>query len=313
MDLVQSFFKDQFNDDDDYFVQKNKANPNREVQNLKKELEELKFYQELERTEYEDMKRKMYSAQNKKKSTTKLSQAITTETGASNGASNDVFDSLSEDDDANPELLAKLKRKEEEIEKLKKTLKTETSPKEFGKRMHKLEKSKNEEIDEIKKHYKGLMEQLAKQIQKSNDRHDDEVKKNTALRSTMEEMRQDMASREQELEDKLLEMEAILKKSELKGQKIGQRLTSAEENLANAQVKLSENAAKMQEQESKMRELEEDFEEERKETLDNYEKEKDMATAKYKEEGTSSPECSILCNKFSNSLCSLNPSFSQSL
>lgn len=281
MDLVQSFLKDQFNDDDDYFVQKTKPNPNREVQNLKKELEELKFYQELERTEYEDMKRKMHSAQNKKKRTTKLSQAITTDSGASN----DIFDSLTDDDNANPELLAKLKRKEEEIEKLKKTLKTETSPKEFGKRMHKLEKSKNEEINEIKKHYKGLMEQLAKQIQKSNDRHDDEVKKNTALRSTMEEMRQDMASREQELEDKLLEMEAILKRSELKGQKIGQRLTSAEENLATAQVNLSENVAKMQEQKSTMRELEIDFEEERKEILENYEKEKDMAIAKFKEEG----------------------------
>jgi len=295
MDLVQSFFKDQFNDDDDYFVQKNKANPNREVQNLKKELEELKFYQELERTEYEDMKRKIYSAQNKKKSnTTKVSQAVTTETGVSNEGSNDIFDSISEDDDANPELHAKLKRKEEEIEKLKKTLKTETSPKEFGKRMHKLEKSKNEEIEEIKKHYKGLMEQLAKQIQKSNDRYDDEVNKNSVLRSTMEEMRQDMASREQELENKLLEMEAILKKSELKAQKLGQRLTSAEENLANAQVKLSESVEKMQLQESKMRELEEDFEEERKETLDNYEKEADMATAKFKEEVSRQLSCIIV-------------------
>ena len=271
MDLVRDFIKDQFNDDDDYVEPKRSAG--REVQNLKKELEELKFYQELERTEYEDMKRKMHNMEKKKsKSGAKGIQTETIDTEYSN----DIFDSIS-DDDKDKEtaaLLSKLKKKDEEISRLEKKFKTETDPKEFGKRMYKLEKSKNEEIEEIKTHYKTLMEQLAKQIQKANDRHDDEVKKNSTLRDTMEEMRQDMATREQELEDKLLEMEAVLKKAEDKGIRLAQSLAMAEENLATNQVKLTAALEGQDENDKKMRDLEEDFEGERLEILTTHEREK---------------------------------------
>lgn len=134
MDLVQAFIKDQFQDDEEYYEEqkKKRSNPGREVQHLKKELEELKFYQELERTEFEDMKRKMNKLQkNKKSSGAKTSRTMTQDTGLTSA---DIFDSLS-DDASTPDLREKLQKKDEEIAKLQKTLKTETSPKEFGKRM----------------------------------------------------------------------------------------------------------------------------------------------------------------------------------
>ena len=275
MDIVRDFIKEQFNDDDEFYEQKD--NSGREVRNLKKELDELKFYQELERTDYEDMKRKMYNNDKKKKGPAQRKMVSQPVLGLTQdtGDSNDIFDSISEDNNVND----KLKKKDEEIARLEKKLKNETAPKEFGKRMHKLEKSKNEEIEEIKKHYKGLMEQLAKQIQKSNERYDDEVKKNSKIRDTMEEMRQDMASREQELEDRLLEMEAVLKKSEHKAYKLEQKLEMAEENLANKQVKLSTAHGDHEELEMKMRDLEEDFEDERREMIKVQEKEKDALEA----------------------------------
>ncbi len=134
MDLVQAFIKDQFQDDEEYYEEqrKKRSSPGREVQHLKKELEELKFYQELERTEFEDMKRKMSKLQkNKNSGGAKASRTMTQDTGMTSA---DIFDSLS-DDVSTPDLNEKLKKKDEEIAKLQKTLKTETSPKEFGKRM----------------------------------------------------------------------------------------------------------------------------------------------------------------------------------
>jgi tartrate dehydratase alpha subunit/fumarate hydratase class I-like protein len=133
MDLVQAFIKDQFQDDEEYYEEqkKKRSNPGREVQHLKKELEELKFYQELERTEFEDMKRKMSKLQKNKNSGAKASRTMTQDTGMTSA---DIFDSLS-DDASTSDLHDKLKKKDEEIAKLQKTLKTETSPKEFGKRM----------------------------------------------------------------------------------------------------------------------------------------------------------------------------------
>jgi hypothetical protein len=304
MDLVQAFIKDQFNDDDDYYEKKKKNDPKREMQNLKKELEEIKFYQELERTEFEDMKRKAYAKDKQKKRGTQrlnVQQALTNETGNSN----DVFGSLSEDGgiDTNPKHLAELRKKDQEIEKLKKSLKTETSPKEFGKRMHKLEKVKNEEIEEIKNHYKGLMEQLAKQIQKSNGRNDDEIGKNDLLRKSMEEMRQDMATREQELEEKILEMEAVLKKSEYKANKFEQRLAIAEENLATTLAKLSEAKENELCHQQSITMLEDDFEEERKDTLAAHERELEMKLTKFNEEISNfKEESDELSNKLNGTL-----------
>ncbi len=291
MDIVQNFIREQFNDDDDFYEPK-ETKTNREVSNLKKELEELKFYQELERTEYEDMKRKVYEMENKKKKknptnkivpndTTFTAPNVTATADESRDTNDDVFDSLSHESGNGQVaiLRAKLKKRDEELTRLQKKFKTETDPKEFGKRMHKLEKTKNEEIEEIKKHYKGLMEQLAKQIQKSSERYDDEIKKNNNLRDTMEEMRQDMASREQDLEEKLLEMEAVLKKNEHKTMKIEQKLQMAEENLANNQVKLSHATEVKDEVEKRMRELEEDFEDERREMIATFEKGKKLIKA----------------------------------
>jgi hypothetical protein len=289
MDIVQNFIKEQFNDDDEYYEPKEEKT-NREVSHLKKELDELKFYQELERTEYEDMKRKLYNMENKKNKkssgntvanqTTFTPPAATATADESRGSNEDIFGSLSGDSNGQTAvLLLKLKKREDELARLEKKFKTETDPKEFGKRMHKLEKTKNEEIEEIKTHYKGLMEQLAKQIQKSSERHDDEIKKNTNLRETMEEMRQDMASREQDLEEKLLEMEAVLKKTEHKTFKLEQKLAMAEENLANNQVKLSQATEVKDEAEKRMREVEEDFEDERREMISTFEKGKDFIKA----------------------------------
>lgn len=295
MDIVQNFIKEQFNDDDEYYEpSKEDQKAKREVSHLKKELDELKFYQELERTEYEDMKRKMYDLEKKQKgpksSPRNLRSLVTnTDDGSRSTEADDLFDSLTEDDTntrthastkkndkKHAALVEKLKQKEEEIARLGKKFKLETDPKEFSKRMHKLEKVKNEEIEEIKTHYKGLMEQLAKQIQKATERHDDEIGKNSGLRSTMEEMRQDMASREQDLEEKLLEMEAVLKKAETKTYKVEQKLILAEENLANNQVKLSSANEIRDEVEKRMRELEEDFEDERREMISTFERGKDF-------------------------------------
>jgi len=297
MDIVQAFIKDQFHDDDDFedntFTGRRGANgkretrEDREVQNLKKELEELKFYQELERTEYEDMKMKMYNIEKKggKSSGKKPSRnAVTTETSV------DIFDSISDTQDTedsgerNSKALAK---KNAEIEKLKDQLQMYTGshkfvgkgidPKEFGKRMAKLEKAKNGEIDEIKEHYKGLMENLAKQIQKSNERYDAEINKNTELRTRMEEMRKDMAAREQELEDKLIQMEAIVRKSEQRATKLNAKLEKTEANLASKQLKYREAVQEKEERVQKIKYLEADFEEERKELKQHYEDEKDEA------------------------------------
>lgn len=287
MDLVQAFIKEQFNnDDDDYYEsspRKSKTSKtNREVEHLKKELEELKFYQELERTEYEDMKRKMYNIEKKKKQKGAATRELDENGAPVNG--DDVFDSISEDDEGTSDradLLKKLKEKEEEVKMLEHKLKTETSPKEFGKRMHKLEKTKNEEIEEIKTHYKGLMEQLAKQIQKSNERYDDEVKKNSGLRKTLEDMRQDMASREQDLENKLLEMGNVLAQSEKKVRELEKKLTATEEKLASTDSKLKEALEDRKKHEKKMRDLEEDFEEERKEIIATHNQDKDFLNTEH--------------------------------
>jgi chromosome segregation ATPase len=283
MDLVQAFIKEQFNDDDDYYentARKTKSSKaNREVEHLKKELEELKFYQELERTEYEDMKRKMYNMEKKQK--TVRSRNVDENGEPVDG--DDVFDSISEEEDGanHADLKSKLRQKEEEVRKLEHQLKTDTNAKEFGKRMHKLEKAKNEEIDEIKTHYKGLMEQLAKQIQKANERYDDEVKKNSGLRKTLEDMRQDMASREQELENKLLEMGNVLAQSERRVRELEKKLVSTEENLANTESKLNEALEDRKKHEKKMRNLEEDFEEERKEMIASHNQDKDYLTTEH--------------------------------
>lgn len=287
MDLVQAFIKEQFNnDDDDYYEsspRKSKTSKtNREVEHLKKELEELKFYQELERTEYEDMKRKMYNIEKKKKQKGAATRELDENGAPVNG--DDVFDSISEDDEGTSDradLLKKLKEKEEEVKMLEHKLKTETSPKEFGKRMHKLEKTKNEEIEEIKTHYKGLMEQLAKQIQKSNERYDDEVKKNSGLRKTLEDMRQDMASREQDLENKLLEMGNVLAQSEKKVRELEKKLTATEEKLVSTDSKLKEALEDRKKHEKKMRDLEEDFEEERKEIIATHNQDKDFLNTEH--------------------------------
>lgn len=287
MDLVQAFIKEQFNnDDDDYYEsspRKSKTSKtNREVEHLKKELEELKFYQELERTEYEDMKRKMYNIEKKKKQKGAATRELDENGAPVNG--DDVFDSISEDDEGTSDradLLKKLKEKEEEVKMLEHKLKTETSPKEFGKRMHKLEKTKNEEIEEIKTHYKGLMEQLAKQIQKSNERYDDEVKKNSGLRKTLEDMRQDMASREQDLENKLLEMGNVLAQSEKKVRELEKKLTATEEKLVSTDSKLKEALEDHKKHEKKMRDLEEDFEEERKEIIATHNQDKDFLNTEH--------------------------------
>lgn len=281
MDLVQAFIKEQFNDDDDYYenaARKAKSSKaNREVEHLKKELEELKFYQELERTEYEDMKRKMYNMEKKQK--TVRSRNVDENGEPVDG--DDVFDSISDEEDGanHADLKSKLRQKEEEVRKLEHQL--DTNAKEFGKRMHKLEKAKNEEIDEIKTHYKGLMEQLAKQIQKANERYDDEVKRNSGLRKTLEDMRQDMASREQELENKLLEMGNVLAQSERRVRELEKKLVSTEENLANTESKLNEALEDRKKHEKKMRNLEEDFEEERKEMIASHNQDKDYLTTEH--------------------------------
>jgi hypothetical protein len=283
MDLVQAFIKEQFNDDDDYYEsapRKAKASKaNREVEHLKKELEELKFYQELERTEYEDMKRKMYTMEKKQKA----GNSRNVDENGELVQGDDALDSIFGDADGanHADLNSKLKQQEEEIKRLEHQLKTETSAKEFGKRMHKLEKTKNDEIEEIKTHYKGLMEQLAKQIQKSNERYDDEVKKNGGLRKTLEDMRQDMASREQELENKLLEMGNVLAQSERRVRELEKKLVSAEENLADTEAKLNDALEDQKKHEKKMRDLEEDFEEERKEMIANHNQDKDYLTTEH--------------------------------
>ncbi len=115
------------------------------------------------------------------------------------------------------------------------------------------------------------MEQLAKQIQKANERHDDEVGKNAALRNTMEEMRQDMAFREQELEDKLLEMERGLKSVEIKTTNVEGAYSTTQHKLADVESQLAKAEQDLQDMEQKMRELEEDFEDERKEIFDKEE------------------------------------------
>ncbi len=312
MDIVQAFIKDQFNDDDDIFGfgdgstrdesidnkprprQKSGRSKNggggpregREVQNLKKELEELKFYQELERTEYEEMKKKMYDMERKNARTPKKTN------DRPSIESNDIFDSLSDTEadsrrapPKTPHLHRDLIKKDNEIAELKAQLQTYASasrfvdkgvdPKEFGKRMAKLEKAKNGEIEEIKKHYKSLMEGLAKQITKSNERYDDEIAKNDQMRSNMESMRNDMAAREQTLEDKLIQMEAIVKKAELKASKMSSKLEKSDKNLTNMEAKFKAAAKDREDKIMKLKFLEADFEEERKEMAEQFVKDQE--------------------------------------
>ena len=331
MDIVEQFIKDQFNDDDDFKDLPEPDSPAREASNLKKELHELKMYQQRERKELEDMKLQYDSLQKRqslsersgrqkqhsgsrgrdrdrdrrsnspKKSSSKKNSLLASHTDGGSGstAPDDLFESLQNNNISaknnnnisaknkakkHAALVEKFKEKSEELERLEKKFKAESDPKEFGKRMYKLEKKKDGEIEDIKNHYKGLMEQLAKEIKKANDRNDNEMKKNSNIRANMEKMRQDMASREQSLEEKVIEMEAVLNKTEAKTASIEERLADVNIKLEHNQVDLNAANANKCENEKRLRELEEDFEDERREIISTFEEGKDIIENNTKQE-----------------------------
>jgi hypothetical protein len=83
-------------------------------------------------------------------------------------------------------LMSTIVAKDKEIARLN------TNAKAFANRFTKFETDKEEEIEDIKSHYKSMMENLSKQIQKANGRHDDEIKKHTNIRYAMDELRHDI-------------------------------------------------------------------------------------------------------------------------
>lgn len=172
-------------------------------------------------------------------------------------------------------LMATLVLKDKEIARLEKELSTNTNIKTFGKRMAKLEKDKNEELEDVKKHYKSMMENIAKQAQRANERYDDEFKKNTKLRETMDEMRNDMATREQNLEEKIVALGKMVKEGNSTKEMLEQKVEQLQVHALELDKKLKAAMLSEKGEKDRNRNLEAKFDFEKREMNRAFEKEKE--------------------------------------
>lgn len=290
---------------------------NSEVDLLRKEIEEMKFYQELEQTEYQEMKEKMHTYEKQmkemeKKKTTNEKASSRPNTASSRANTLHKIEEESEMLDlhtnidtvdligSSPKesssrklkkasekdliLQKKLMKRDSQIEQLKTKLhekvlsskessdKMKTLAKEYERRLVKMEKLKDEEIEDIKDHYKQIMETLAKQVQKTGKRHNDVIKKNSDLRAMMEEMRSDMAKREKELERKIKLQQAAMKKNEVKLTKAESKLDRTGSKYSSMKNELDETLKSNRKVSDKLQELEDKYENEISNLQEKYEK-----------------------------------------
>lgn len=153
-------------------VAKKTGGGNEEVQMLRKEIEEMKFYQELEQTEYQEMKQKMHkyekqvnemAKQKSKPSTSKKLAKVEEESEVLSGI--DTVDMMAispSESNVNAPSSSKIKKKDNQIKQLKSKLnekvatakessgKLKNMAKEYEKRFNKMESMKDEEVEEIK-------------------------------------------------------------------------------------------------------------------------------------------------------------------
>ncbi len=285
-----------------------------EVDLLRKEIEEMKFYQELEQTEYQEMKEKMHTYEKqmkdmeKRKHEEKDKEKEATRRGSISSklqkideestliySNMDTVDLLATNSVSNTKpskkvdevLQKKLKKRDSEIKQLKTKLsekvttskqstgKLKALAKEYEKRLNKMESLKDEEIEEIKEHYKQLMETLAKQVQKLGKRHQEETEKNSKLRSMMEEMRNDMNVREKELEKKIKMQHSSLKKNEVRLNKAETKLDRTGNKYSSTKIELDEALKTNKELEDKLKEAEENYNSNLIEVRDKYESDRE--------------------------------------
>ena len=289
-----------------------------EVDILRKEIEEMKFYQELEQTEYQEMKEKMHTyekqmkeIEKKKTNDKKDSRRPSTASSRANRSLHkieeesemldlntniDTLDLIGSSPKASSSrklkrasekdliVQKKLMKRDSQIQELKTKLhekvlsskessgKVKALAKEYERRLVKMENLKDEEIEDIKDHYKQIMETLAKQVQKTGKRHSDEIKKNSDLKAMMEEMRSDMANREKELEKKIKLQQATMKKNEVKLTKAESKLDRTGSKYSSMKNELDETLKSNKEVFDKLQELEDKYEKEISELQEKYDK-----------------------------------------
>lgn len=215
-----------------------------EVIMLRREIEAMKFYQELEQSEYQEMKDKMVLYETKMaelekqqqlrnkgsvvdKYNKKLQKIDEESTVGSNVDTLELLDVPTKNGNVNVDDLdvivqKKIQKRDAKIVQLKAKLseKVHSSSKlkelatEYESRLNALEQMKEEEIEEIKEQYKAMLAKVAKQCQNLEKRTDDEIQRSDKLRALMEEMRDDMALREEELEKQIKSQQEVIKKNE---------------------------------------------------------------------------------------------------
>lgn len=282
MQHISRFLSDNFLENHDEESKRKVISPSR-----KKQMEERKFYQELDREEIMEKNTKhdshrMSSLRNQNRISSKHDVVVQERQDENTTSARDSA-SLVSDKILMSTIVAKDKviaNKEKEIARLEKELKTNTNAKAFAKRFAKFEKDKEEEIEDIKSHYKSMMENLAKQIQKANGRHDDEIKKNTKLREAMDEMRHDMAGREQDLENKILALGKLVKEGNNVKDKLEKKIENLEKKVLESEKMTQDAYAFRNEYADRMKLREVEFELERKEMVEEFGKEKKLLEEK---------------------------------
>lgn len=258
-----------------------------------KEMEEKKFYDELDRQDIEKKNKNndnyyVSSPRNRKVHSFNSSSQFKDQ-GRQDENTMSKYDSQRSlsDNVLMSTIVAKDKEisaKDKEISRLERELKTNTNAKAYAMRFAKFEKDKEEEIEDIKSHYKSMMENLAKQIQKANDRHDEEIKKNTKLRETMDEMRNDMANREQDLEDKILALGKLVKEGNHVKDKLQKKIEHLEKSSLESQKQIQQAHVSQQEYADRMKILEDEFELERKEMMESFQAERKSLHDKFRQD-----------------------------
>ena len=185
------------------FPRGNEDKEKEEVDMLRKEVEEMKFMQELEQSDYKQMKEKLQTYEKDMKDTKhdgkdgKSPKKPLSNTGIGSEVDGDTVELLlikpttfRAKKSMSPESIEKrIKERDAHIKLLKNKLeekvtttklsenKLKTLAKEYEKRLNTMESLKDEEIEDLKEQYKEMMEDLALQIVKSKDRTKEEEEK----------------------------------------------------------------------------------------------------------------------------------------
>ena len=292
------------------FPRGNEDKEKEEVDMLRKEVEEMKFMQELEQSDYKQMKEKLQTYEKDMKDTKhdgkdgKSPKKPLSNTGIGSEVDGDTVELLlikpttfRAKKSMSPESIEKrIKERDAHIKLLKNKLeekvtttklsenKLKTLAKEYEKRLNTMESLKDEEIEDLKEQYKEMMEDLALQIVKSKDRTKEEEEKNSKLLSILNEMRQDMGMREEELERKILMQESRMRKSDLKLTKAEIKLGRTGTKYSSAKTELTDAVKLNAEYAQKLKTMEEDFENVMAELKAAHEKDKETIDTSVHEE-----------------------------